>query len=1102
MIIAKIVQEGQIITLEDVVTTFQYSANLKMQFVIDESYKDCIITGWYRKFWKKEEKYLLDMQEDGTFLLGQDVFENDGTVEFSFALNYQDGKIVHLGVVEYYVKKSFGNGDAILPEETETWISVVSRVVKDQMSDNWDKDYKPQLEENLNIIEDKTSEIISAAEKVKQDALESSTNARNALESANLAKNSADSAKEAEEKALEHMSNAEKFKNSASSFAEQADLAKNSALESATNASNSASNALDNANKAKEHLDSVNTAVNNFNTDYTEKINEFNTNYTTKKEAFDTTVNSANTALNATITEANTSIDAKVITATEQADIAADKADKAKAEADRAVSAVDSKLDKNQGAENAGKTMVIDNEGNVVPGNALPKNIYTQEEVNDLLEDKMDKPYVDITIDNNTTIDCTLEGKLKISSITGNVYQKTETDIVPTPARPVPIVSKKILANGEYVELRSLKETENLADEKMMISGYIESEKGQVVSSTTANEIVSDFISLNSAVQLSYRVEGTTVANVPKQGDEKLWLGIGFYDADKNFISRIIANSKIAVEKMTLANIMNCPSNARYFRFSFRTYEDVKATVVLGNETISSYIAPTVRDYKIVDHTQKKAWIERNVKKLHLTSASDFKKSGFGGMEVVLNNVYMANTEKHTNCFCTLFKHDRINNGFPNANCWRLTQQYLQFNYPGLNDKTLWDTWVDTVNLEFQCQLNTPVIEEIEYNQNDTTEAGYSFQDTTSPSPTLPSEIVSCTSLDIKTCGKNLFDAASSRAHQANCKVEVEDGVITMTPSIAGNDTYFGGVLSASEKYNDKLGTLANVSNIKKVTVTISNKIFNKNYITVFDKNLISLGFIFMSSNTATVDLSKYSSAEFMTIRIGNESMSSGSHSTVIQVEEGDTATEYQPYQESSVRLFLDKPLYGIGNVFDVIDVINSNRENHFAKTTLIGSDEEWWRNNVTNLNDVCSFYIDIGSSNLTSGTYVKIKCNNFIFDEDMSNKECIRLTTASNGKLRLIVFIKNVRLNKVSEVGFKNWLKENPIEVIYETSSVDSQSLDSELIEKLKQLRTFSPVTHVFVNNEPKATLNCQYPKNLFSAVQQLETKLSALQKEAVKNV
>lgn len=36
----------------------------------------------------------------------------------------------------------------------------------------------------------------------------------------------------------------------------------------------------------------------------------------------------------------------------------------------QAIQALDGKLDKNQGAENAGKAMVVDAEGNVVPGKA------------------------------------------------------------------------------------------------------------------------------------------------------------------------------------------------------------------------------------------------------------------------------------------------------------------------------------------------------------------------------------------------------------------------------------------------------------------------------------------------------------------------------------------------------------------------------------------------------------------------------------------------------------------------------------------------------------------------------------------------------------
>ncbi|MFR5749415.1 MAG: hypothetical protein ACLUD4_10875, partial [Thomasclavelia spiroformis] len=103
------------------------------------------------------------------------------------------------------------------------------------------------------------------------------------------------------------------------------------------------------------------------------------------------------------------------------------------------------KLDKNQGIENVGKTMIVGDDGNLVVGDSLPKNVYTKEEVDYLLDDKMDKPYVPIEITDSTTLNDCLAGNFKIDKIKGNTYQNVETDIVPTPNRPVPINSRKTL---------------------------------------------------------------------------------------------------------------------------------------------------------------------------------------------------------------------------------------------------------------------------------------------------------------------------------------------------------------------------------------------------------------------------------------------------------------------------------------------------------------------------------------------------------------------------------------------------------------------------------------------------------------------------------
>ena len=1086
MIIAKIVQKGQIITLEDVVTTFQYSANLKMQFVIDESYKDCIITGWYRKFWKKEEKNLLDMQEDGTFLLGQDVFENDGTVEFSFALNYQDGKIiVHLGVVEYYVKKSFGNGDAILPEETETWISVVSRVVKDQMSDNWDKDYKPQLEENLNIIEDKTSEIISAAEKVKQDALESSTNARNALESANLAKNSADSAKEAEEKALEHMSNAEKFKNSASSFAEQADLAKNSALESATNASNSASNALDNANKAKEHLDSVNTAVNNFNTDYAQKINEFNTNYATKKEAFDTAVNNANTALNATITEANTSINSKVAEASAQANIA-------KQEADRATLATDGKLDKNQGTDNAGKAMVVDEEGNIIPGeaginndevnalidSAIKEKLYTQEEVDYLLRDKMDKPYADITITEDTTIDCTMDGNLKIDTIEGKSVQNVEENIVPTVARPISIVSKKVLVDGEYTELRSLKESVNLIDEKLCTAGYIVNGTGAVSIPTTANEITSDFISLSGATSLTYRVEGTTIADKPQSGDEKLWLGVGYYDAEKNFISRFTATS-IGVGKRVLAGVTSCPSNTYYFRFSFRTYEDVKATVVLGNKTIDSYIPQTVRDYKIVDHASKTAKIVRNIGVANLTNLT----WTYGDRDLNHIRCYaispMPLKVVDQYCYCNVFeciysnKYDYskeaiyLGNNIGDKTISIMANQDVFAGQTQEQFDRLLKEYINNPNAVVYYALETPTEETIAYSADDVSEVGYSWQDTTSPSPTIPAEIKGVDKIDVTVTGKNLVNGYDNftilksgtyclSTNKSNVKTRLDFGLYDENKKlIRENIVSFVG----SQFYLQPNGTyrLSNDANAIKSKIT-------------FDDERV-----------------KFIKIIYIDIYVKFDE---------IQLEVGDTATAYEPYTEQRVNITLPQPLYQN----DIANVESGNYDYYLKQKT---------GNTLNNISVqlVKSKTALIVIPKVSNGfPQTKFSCDCNMFESKVGSisgqEDDEEFINSESSMYSIYINVKKDRLTTYDTAGAVEFITNSNMIISYPDTTPTTQPIPPEDLAKSKSLKTNAGVNNIFVGGEIKPSIEARYPQDVVLAVNRLQTKLLTLQKEVIKNV
>ncbi|MFR2822631.1 MAG: hypothetical protein ACLTBQ_08425 [Thomasclavelia sp.] len=404
MIVSMIRQFGLRLRADPEEIPFQHSANVQMQFIKDENYNDYTVVGYYIPPGESEAK-LLNINDDGTFTLGPDCFKNRGTLSFSFNL-VNSIEEVHLGSIDFDVRHAFGDSSAILPEPEEVWISVVTKVAEDA------------IKEDVELVKQKAKE-------ASQSALTASEKANEALEYANNAKDASNSAITAKDDAIA-------ASNSASQFS---DTAEKSAIE----AKNSADDALKNANasnKAIETVTQIKTEIenkaNDFDANYQEKLKSFNDNATSKQNAFDNSVQTANTNFDNKVTQANSDLDAKVQEATKQAQ-------KAKEEADRATQATDGKLDKNLGVENAGKSLVVGKNGEVVCGEsginedevnkiidkAIDEKLYTQEEVDYLLDDKMDKPYYDIAITDDATIENTLAGNFKIDSIEGNIYQNT-----------------------------------------------------------------------------------------------------------------------------------------------------------------------------------------------------------------------------------------------------------------------------------------------------------------------------------------------------------------------------------------------------------------------------------------------------------------------------------------------------------------------------------------------------------------------------------------------------------------------------------------------------------------------------------------------------
>ena len=748
MIVSTIRQFGLRLRADPEEIPFQYSANVQMKFEKDENYNDYTVVGYYIPPGESEAK-LLSINDDGTFTLGPDCFKQRGTLSFSFNLiNSQEE--VHLGSIDFEIRYAFGDGDTILPEPEEVWISLVTKVAKDAIKDD------------VAVVQQKAKEALQSASLANDKANEAQEYANNANQSANSASLSASSALTA--------------KNDAIAASNSAIQAKQDAEQSANNAKNSANTALENANKSTEAIETVTqikteieNKANDFDTNYQEKLKSFNDNATSKQNAFDNSVQTANTNFDNKVTQANSDLDAKVQEATKQAQ-------KAKEEADRATQATDGKLDKNLGVENAGKSLVVGENGEVVCGEsginedevnkiidkAIDEKLYTQEEVDYLLADKMDKPYVPIEITDNATIDDALAGNFKIDKIKGNTYQNVEENIVPTPQRPVPINSRKVLANGEYVELRSLKESNNLFDNRLFAllnpDYFSLNDDGtgiKIIREEDRNiEDIQYEISIRGLFYCHFICSGGLIITIYclEEGQDD-WRVVRICNDDTTDVTFSVGNSNPAKLKFEIHSSISTET-ANIALYSYGVADETK------------YVPPTVRDYKIVDHTSKTSKIVRNVLEI---DANNIK-----AMLHTSNEKYISFQLTHIGIDANMLPQGKI--GYCSL--------FLTKSWDGLNDYEM--VWIATASMGISiskdrnisdveqflqfvkekdikifAKLATPTEESIPYVETDTSEVGLSWQDTTSPSPDIESKIYEVDEINIKLVNKNLFDYES-----------------------------------------------------------------------------------------------------------------------------------------------------------------------------------------------------------------------------------------------------------------------------------------------------------------------------------------------------
>lgn len=236
--------------------------------------------------------------------------------------------------------------------------------------------------------------------------------------------------------------------------------------------------------------------------------------------------------------------------------------------------------------------------------------------------------------------------------------------------------------------------------------------------------------------------------------------------------------------------------------------------------------------------------------------------------------------------------------------------------------------------------------------------------------------------VDYKVTGKNKFDG------------QLYDGWLN------------NGVIVGSIKY--KYSNYIQVSPNTKITLSVAHDLdeydYNKNYI--------------KTSNVKTI----ITSLNCHYIRIGvrtTEDMSK------FQIEEGDTATTYEPYKESIKTLYLNSPLLE-GDTIEQSgnDIVHMHK---YKTVTFDGSDDENWSDN--------------GHDN--DNNYYRYMYNNIVDGKkNVLTTICDKLPTISKNELKTSIS-ENTSTGKI-QIGctipkvdeFRTWLQQNPITVVYELAT------------------------------------------------------------------
>ena len=625
------------------------------------------------------------------------------------------------------------------------------------------------------------------------------------------------------------------------------------------------------------------------------------------------------------------------------------------------------------------------------------------------------------------------------------------------------IALKESVLESEQIELRSLKETINKFDLGLL---------GQtnLITNSGAYRKIEIPIKLKPNTRYKIYYEKSMLPALT-------WMVLNIVDNTEKIIVAILNvknTENNEVEKQAVNVEFTSPADGEiYFSYYVQSYNaegdlvpqsteifkekwftKFLKNIMITEESLNqtSYVPPTIRDYKIVNHQNKTAKIIRNINQFEIPTDISWDYTLW----------YPTIT---ANVIPTDIKGDFASRDY--SLLTHTTYRYLTYSnnsgqYLGFNEcDTYWNfknsddvnTWLSKKKSEgnpliFQYQLATPIEEEIVYSETDTTEAGFSHQDNTSPSINVPSQTKSVDKIDITVAGKNLFDVESAKNKENWVSSIKQIGYICFMMKVKKGSRY---TFSYRDKLDLGLNFYAGIVNAEDILNTnTTDWIYHST-----SSNLIN--------NCATF----ISKSDFIALMVNNGGFDlMFKYLQNIQLEVGDIVTDYEPYKPPQFLSYqLATPLKGINNTKDIIDIESNQRTDNLTTFVL---DDKTIKSIILGTTKEKTQVFQLGISDIFNNN--DIWCDKLKND---SNKD-EELFTCQSGELYIAIY--KGRLETVDVDGFKKWLKDNPLTFTGSATTPTQEALPEDLPTELNKLKTNDGSTAIYINGEVKPSLNIEY--------------------------